>query len=100
MVIFLEIELNEINKYNFIIIDIRDNYEYQKRHLENSINIPFMKLLTQPEKYLNKEKKYLLVCEYGIKSKKVCEILNKQDYNTYSLINGIFDKTIDIYKYN
>ena len=85
----IEINFNEINKNNYIIIDIRDNYLYQKKHLDNSVNIPFIKLLIEPEKYLNKERKYLLVCEYGIKSKKTSMILNKQGFNTFSLKNGM-----------
>ena len=87
--IFIEIDFNDINKYSFIIIDIRDNFAYQKKHLNNSINIPFTKLIIEPEKYLNKNIKYLLVCEYGIKSKKICDILNRQGYKTYNLKDGI-----------
>ena len=81
--------MNNINKYSFIIIDIRDNLAYQKKHLNNSINIPFAKLIIEPEKHLNKNSKYLLVCEYGIKSKKTCEILNRQGYKTYNLCGGM-----------
>ena len=87
--IFIEINFNEINKYQFKIIDIRDNSEYQKRHLSNAINIPFNKLIIEPNKHLNKFDKYLLICEYGIKSKKTCEILNKEGYHTFNLIGGM-----------
>ena len=87
--IFIEKYFNDINKHSFIIIDIRDNFAYKKKHLNNSINIPFPKLIIEPEKYLNKIDKFLLVCEYGIKSKKTCDILNKQGYKTYNLKGGI-----------
>ena len=87
--IFIEIDISEVEKYPFIIIDIRDIDSYKKKHLNNSKNIPFNKLIIEPSKYLNFNNKYLLVCEYGIKSKKISLILNKMGYNTYSLIGGI-----------
>lgn len=87
--IFIEIKFNDINKHSFIIIDIRDNLAYQKKHLNNSINIPFTKLIIEPAKYLNKIDDYLLICDFGIKSKKTCEILKKQGYKTYNLKGGI-----------
>lgn len=86
---FIEINISEINKYPFIIIDIRDSFSYQKHHLEKAINIPFTKLIINPENYLNKNNNYLLICEYGIKSKKTSIILNKLGYKTYSLANGM-----------
>ncbi len=49
-------------------------------------------LLANPSKYLSKEKKYMLICEHGIQSKKTSEILNKMGYYTYSMRNGISDK--------
>ena len=50
--------------------------------------ISFYKLLIEPEKYLKKEKKYILVCERGIRSLKTSKILNNMGYHTYSLKNG------------
>ena len=38
---------------------------------------------------LNKKDEYLLVCEYGIKSKKTSQILSRQGYQTYNLIGGM-----------
>ena len=71
------------------IIDIRDNNSFNINHLSDSINIPFNKLIIEPGKYLDKNKKYLLVCDYGIKSKKTADILNKMGYQVYSLKDGI-----------
>ena len=88
MVIFIEIDISKINN-NYILIDIRDKDKYDKKHLKNAINIPFVKLIIEPDKYLNKNNKYLLICESGIKSKKTSLMLNKMGYHTFSLINGI-----------
>ena len=88
--IFLEISYNDLAKYNYLeIIDIRDEGEYNKGHFPNSLNILFSELIINPSKYLKKNKKYLLVCEYGIKSKKTSQILNNMGYQTYSLMGGI-----------
>ena len=40
-------------------------------------------LLANPNKYLSKNEEYLLVCEHGIQSKKLSEILNNMGYHTY-----------------
>ena len=71
------------------IIDIRDNVSFNISHLPNAVNIPFYKLIIDPGKYLSKNKEYLLVCDYGFKSKKTSEILNKMGYHTTSLVGGI-----------
>ena len=71
------------------IIDLRNEYSYKIRHLTNSKNISLYKLLANPSDYLNKNTDYLLVCEYGIKSKRVSHILNKMGYHTNSLKGGI-----------
>ncbi len=74
---------------DFFIIDLRDSPAYNQYHLPHSINISFSKLLIEPDKYLTKNKKYLLVCDYGIKSFKTSQILNNMGYSTYSLKGGI-----------
>ena len=59
-----------------------------KEHITGSRNILYGELIVYPFKYLKKNENYLLICDYGLKSKKVSEILNKEGYNTYSLKGG------------
>ena len=40
------------------IIDIRSEQSYNNNHIPGAINIPFEKLIVNPEKYLNKDQKY------------------------------------------
>lgn len=88
--IFLEIEYKDLkNNKCFEIIDIRDKYEFEKGHLPQAKNIVFTELILHPDKYLKKDIPYLLICEMGIKSKKMSVILNNMGYRTYSLKNGI-----------
>ena len=84
------IDINEINQININnnLIDIRDKYEYNLSHIHNAINIPYTYLLMMPENYLDKNKKYYLYCDSGTKSRKMCEHLNEQGYNTINLIGG------------
>ena len=88
MVIFIEIDINKIDN-DYVLIDIRDEAKYKEGHFRNSINILPLHLIIEPEKYLSKKRKYLLICEYGIKSKKTSMILNNMGYHTFSLIDGI-----------
>ena len=70
------------------IIDIRNEFEYNIESIPNSRNIPMYKLIIEPEKYLNKNNYYLLVCEYGIQSKIIMNMLNRMGYHTNSLKDG------------
>ena len=84
------IDIKEIDYINIDnnLIDIRDKYEYVLNHINNSINIPYTYLLMMPENYLDKNKKYYLYCDSGNKSRKLCEYLNEQGFNTVDLIGG------------
>lgn len=86
----MEIDINDLNKVNINqIIDLRDKEKFLRNHFNNAINVSLNYLLIYPERYLDKKKKYLLVCDYGISSKKTSDILNKLGYTTYSLKNGV-----------
>ena len=85
----MEIELKDIlNKRNFII-DLRDKYLYDKKHIRDSLNVPYNFLLINPKEYIDFNHEYYLICEYGIKSQIVSKILNNMGYHTYSIKNGI-----------
>ena len=81
-------EIDNYFGYDFIIIDLRDENSYKNNHLNNSINISIYKLLANYNILLDKKKNYLLICEYGITSKIVMNILNKLGYHTFSLKGG------------
>lgn len=70
------------------IIDIRENYEYRIGHIPNSINISKDLLELEPEKYLKKNKKYILYCDRGIASYELANKLSLLGYNTKSLTGG------------
>ena len=76
------------NKENIIIIDIRPNYEYQYGSIPNSINIPAIKLINNPNKYLEKNKTYYILCQSGRQSIDIVNQLNVQGFHTVNIIGG------------
>ena len=79
-------ELKKVNTNN--LIDIRSNEKYNDNHIMNAYNIPFDKLILSPNNYIDKNKTYYVYCQRGIKSKKLCLILNSKGYNLINIIGG------------
>ena len=81
--------LDKLNRQNnYELIDIRDNYSYSLGHLPKARNIPYYNLLGNFSHYLNKNKYYILYCDYGKQSKEISDRLNSFGYNTTSLKGG------------
>lgn len=78
---------NILGKIN--LIDIREPYEVKTRSLKGSKNIPMDNLLKNPEKYLNKEKEYYIMCQSGMRSSRTSNILSKQGYKIINVSGGI-----------
>ncbi len=88
------ININELlNLKGINIIDIRNTEKYNQNHIPNSINISNEKLLTEPSKYLEKEKRYYIYCQRGISSYNTCKILTKLGYKVTN-INGGYESYI------
>ena len=89
--------MNEINIHELLniidanIIDIRDNYSYNKGHLSNAVNIPYYSLLNNYSMYLSKNKVYYLYCDYGVQSREISNRLNLFGYKTYYVKEGYLD---------
>lgn len=73
---------------NVRIIDIRDNYQFNMGSIPTSINIPMNFLLTNPDVYLTKNDTYYIYCEFGSRSKSVCNELSKKGYNVINILGG------------
>lgn len=71
------------------VIDIRTKEEYICYHLEDSINIPFNKLINEYQSILSKNKQYYLICSDGRKSKYISYILEAEGYNIVSVVGGL-----------
>ena len=77
-----------VNKQDITIIDIRPNYEYQYGTIPTAINIPAIKLISNPTKYLEKNKTYYILCQSGRQSIDIVKTLNIQGFNTVNIIGG------------
>lgn len=80
---------NMTNKHR--IIDIRTKKELMRYGKIKGIrNIEMQMLIKNPEKYLQQDKEYYLMCQSGVKSKKAVKELNKLGYSTISLKGGYY----------
>lgn len=73
---------------NINLIDIRDEYKFNKSHIPGAINIPSNYLINNPSKYLDKNKTYYLYCDSGVMSNKISKELNYLGYNTKNVVGG------------
>lgn len=84
----MEINYNEITNMGNII-DIRSALDYEEENIEGSINIPKMLLLSNHDKYLNKDDEFYLLCDKGTVSLPCAKILNALGYKCFSIKGGI-----------
>lgn len=88
---YKDINYENINLMEYKIIDVRSKNEYRENHLIGSINIPLSDIKQKIwEIEPNKNRKILLYCQSGLRSKKAIKILEKLGYNNlYNLSGGI-----------
>ena len=74
-----------------IVIDVRTRDEYMFNHLNGAINVPLQEISQKIERFVQNKKDVIIVyCEYGGRSKKALNKLNKMGYmNVYNLDGGI-----------
>ena len=85
-----KISLKKLLKLNNInIIDIRDIDEFNIKHIDNSINIPYFQLYNNYYNLLIKNKLYYIICDKGIRSKQMVKFLLKKNYNVIYVKKGI-----------
>lgn len=70
------------------LIDIRETYEFKSGTLRTAKNIPMGNLLSEPGKYLIKDKTYYLMCQSGARSHRACRTLKKQGYTVINVTGG------------
>jgi rhodanese-related sulfurtransferase len=71
------------------LIDIREKYEYSGGSIKSAKNIPMGELLNNPEKYLNKNKEYYIMCQSGGRSSRTCNTLTSQGFNVINVSGGM-----------
>ncbi len=80
-------------KKNCLIIDIRSKDEFNHFHIPQSLQIDYKECIKNINEIINKykikNKKILLVCNLGLKSNIITNILRKKKINSYNLKGGI-----------
>lgn len=84
-----EINYEEIKNDDYIIIDVRSKNEYAEGHINGAINIPLSVIKEETNK-IPKDKKVLVYCQSGSRSKKALKILENLGYTeVYNLKGGL-----------
>lgn len=71
------------------LIDIREPYEYNSGSIASAKNIPMNTLLSNPSKYLTKDKEYYIMCQSGGRSSRVCGQLKNMGYDVINVSGGM-----------
>lgn len=83
-------KLEQEIKQGAILIDVRSPQEYQEGHLSGAICIPEYSIETEIGEIIeNKQKKIILYCDSGGRSKRAQKTLEKKGYTcVYNLYQG------------
>lgn len=86
------IKFNEVNQYigrnNVLLVDVREQGEYLRGHLENAVNIPFENL----ESYLYMLSPYdiiVLYCDRGNLSLRAARDLYNNGFSVVNIAGGL-----------
>ena len=71
-----------------ILLDVRDIFEFQSWHIPGSINIPMIDL-EQKISSLDKDREIITICNHGVSSKGVAEMLSGKGYHAKYLKDGL-----------
>lgn len=83
------INVNDLaGKKNRDLIDIREPGEYRRGHVPGAKNIPMNVLLSDPEKFLSKDKNYKIVCQSGGRSSRACNMLSDMGFDVTNVAGG------------
>ena len=83
----------------YIIIDAREQYEYDEGHIPGAILIPYGEIADRAEKELpDKDQLILVYCRSGRRSKIAAEELVKLGYTNVKEFGGIIDWEYEIVK--
>ncbi|WP_298611021.1 rhodanese-like domain-containing protein [uncultured Thiothrix sp.] len=85
------------------LLDVREPWEYQIVHLENSQLVPLTQLTNYALNELSKDLPVIVICHHGIRSAHACYLLERLGFQAINLTGGIdrwareIDPSIPIY---
>ena len=86
-----EFEQSLNNAKNAILIDVREDYEFEEQNM-GGVNVPMAEVLGRSDEFLNYDEIFLC-CKSGKRSKTVAFHLSQllHDSSIYSLVGGLDD---------
>lgn len=83
--------VTKMNTSDTVVLDIREEHEFIKGHIEAAVHIPLGKLEAQLSSLANaKNKPIIVVCQTGSRSTPACRTLVKNEFQqVFSLIGGM-----------
>ena len=91
---YISVQELAMPKTEAILLDAREDSEYETSHIENAIHIGYnnFNIETVTKKIEDKSSKIVIYCSLGIRSDDIAEQLKKAGYtNVYNLFGGIFE---------
>ena len=87
---FNSIEVNNLDELlpKINLIDIRESYETSSGSIKGAKKVPMNTLLQNPEKYLNKNDEYYIMCQSGMRSSRTSKALDKLGYKVINVTGG------------
>lgn len=81
--------IQKMNRDDAIVIDVRDQGEFDRGHILNAINIPFGVLESRMNEIQeHKDKPVIIACRTGQNSAKACMQLKQQGFNDIHKLGG------------
>ncbi|WP_312103764.1 rhodanese-like domain-containing protein [Lachnoclostridium sp.] len=75
---------------NIILLDVRENYEFQSGHIKGAKNIPLSAVDKKIETIAkNKNSILYIYCQSGARSARACQILSAKGYTNVYNLGGI-----------
>lgn len=78
-------ELEKLDKSEYMLADIRDSISFEYGRINGAVNIPVSEF---DESKLDRNKKIIIYCKYGIVSQDLAQKLSNSGYMAYSLKEG------------
>ena len=91
----LEMNVREVHDYLLstntkpVLLDVRENWEYDICHIEGSMLIP-MQTIPQQLEQLDPQQETIVICHHGVRSRMVGQFLEQADFkNIINLSGGV-----------
>ncbi len=79
--------LAEVGKEDFVLVDVREEYEFKKSHFQGAVNISAWEI-DRRWKELDKEKRIALYCRSGHRSSRAAKVLSSAGFTHLFLLRG------------